>query len=161
MATKTVKGVVCNVVEKGSDIYYIATVGVKRGRVLKIQTKCKDPSKAQQHTKDKADINHIIRTARTSGRLDQANLNVQQPTYGDFSNVANFLDMQNKVGTYLESFNQLPAKVRKEFRNDPKELIKFVNQPKTAEHTAKGIELGLFTKPEPIPEPIPEAKPAE
>lgn len=81
-----------------------------------------------------------------------------QPFFGDFSNVPDFHTAQNALIQAENSFNQLPAKLRKRFDNDPGELLKFLAD---KNNRKEAIELGLIIEaPAPVQDgPAPTAAP--
>ena len=64
--------------------------------------------------------------------------------YGDVSG-ADFTDAIETVQRAQDSFNSLPAKVRKQFNNNPALFLDFVNDPQNENQL---IEMGLATRKE-------------
>lgn len=91
---------------------------------------CADPSKAQQHQAEEADINTIVRRFGITGQLPQS---VRAPTYDDFSEVVDFQSAQLAIRAAMESFAQLPADVRARFSNDPGTFVDFCSQEQNRE----------------------------
>ena len=118
--------------------------------------KCDDPSLAQQHFEEEANINNIIARYESTGVLgDPFNPGTTQPMYGDFSSVVDFHTAQNIISHSMQAFEQLPATVRKRFNNDPAQLLEFLEK---EENRGEAIKLGLVQEhndPNPTPSPNP------
>lgn len=113
--------------------------------------------RTRQDGKDDADINVLL--ARygvkndkwpTSAQLAALPVSGQRALYGDFTGETDFQLQQNAIIDAREAFLALPAKVRKEFDNDPAKLLEFVHDDKNYE---KAKELGLLAEPKPAPKP--------
>lgn len=98
---------------------------------------CADPSLAQQHQKDEADINVIVKRFGVTGQLPQS---VRVPTYGDFSAVLDYKTANLAMISARESFMAMPADVRLRFGNDPQKFIEFCSDTANLEEMRK---LGL------------------
>ena len=110
---------------------------------------CKDPTLAQQQFKEESDINEIMRRFGITGEMPQS---FTMPTSQDYSNTVNdYQTALNIIREADESFAELPPEIRAEFRNDPQELLAFLEDDK---NLAEGIRRGLINKP---PETPPEA----
>lgn len=107
-------------------------------------------SLTKQEFKDESDINVIMRRYSEYGVVPPMNPGGQ---FGDFSEIGDFLECQEKVEAAAGLFAALPAKVRDRFGNDPANVIAFVMD---AGNRAEAIELGLIAAPEKV-----ELKPAE
>lgn len=79
------------------------------------------------------DINFIMERYRRTGQLPES-ARQAATRYGDFSQIPDFMEMQHRVIAAHEMFAALPAKVRKEFENDPGQFI-------AAAQTEEGREL--------------------
>jgi len=104
------------------------------------------PSRTQQHFKDQCNINSILDRYKKTGHL--SHVRGASPQYGDFSLFTDLKSSIDKVSAASESFNSLPAPLRKRFQNDPTRLIDFVSNPSNYQEAAS---LGL------VPKVIPEA----
>ena len=71
--------------------------------------------------------------------------NPNEMTYGDFTDVVDYETVLQRVITAQESFDSLPAKVRDRFKNDPANLIEFLNDESNRD---EAIKLGLINPPE-------------
>lgn len=76
--------------------------------------------KTQQQFKDECDMNRIVKNAMRG--VAPAWLNSAQPQYGDFSEVPNIGDAYDLVGKAEAAFMNLPAQLRLELGNDPRNL---------------------------------------
>lgn len=64
-----------------------------------------------------------------------------EPMFGDFTGIVDYRSAVKAVGEAYEGFMQFPAKVRARFRNDPAELLAFMEDP---DNYDEGLKLGLF-----------------
>ena len=101
---------------------------------------CLDPSLAQQHQKDDADINVIVERFGLTGQLPDA---ITPPQYGDFSQATDYHSAMNAVRAAQERFMELPAKLRARFDNDPAKLIDFVSN---GDNRQEAVSLGLIER---------------
>jgi phage internal scaffolding protein len=102
---------------------------------------CEEPTRAQQHHKDECDINVIL---ERFGKTGQMPVNAISGTYGDFSGVHDYHTALNTLIAAESEFDSLPANIRKQFGNEPANLIEFLNDPKNKD---QAIELGLVNRP--------------
>lgn len=121
----------------------------------------RDPGQdmTQQQFKSESDINNItsryIRTGVTgnpqSGR---------QPIFADFASAEDFQTTLNAVMDAQTSFMMLPSSIRRKFRNDPYQMMRFVEKEENREEAEK---LGLIdpAKIRPKVDPIPTPKEGE
>lgn len=89
-----------------------------------------------------SDINYIFNRYKRTGQLvDPAQQSNRKALWGDFTQVGDFQEMQDKIVRGKEVFEALPAHVRDRFRNDPARLVDFM----TDEGNRKEAqELGLI-----------------
>jgi len=104
-----------------------------------------EPTLTQQHFKEKADINHIVNHAlqtRTEPRTDFGRLGSRplKPIYGDFSSI-DHMDWRNKIADAEMAFHRLGPRIRAKFRNDPHQMLRWVEDP---ENKQEAIKLGLL-----------------
>jgi len=83
---------------------------------------CGGPSPTQQHLKDEADINVIMRRFGVTGSMPG---NLPGAVYGDFSGISGWEDAVELVERARGGFDSLPAAVRERFRNEPGEMVRF------------------------------------
>lgn len=101
-----------------------------------------EPSLTQQHFKDECDINFIIAQFEQTGVLPHGQ---REPLFGDFSGIPqDFLSSQQLFADAQEKFYQLDSSIRREFHNNPAELLQFMANPMNAD---KAFDLGLINKP--------------
>lgn len=126
------------------DPKQIITTDKKTGRV-RVQTLNDDPSMTQQQFADECDINHIMKRYEKTGEI--VHRNSKQGVYADFSEIKNYHEMMDQVLYAQEAFLTLPAKIRARFRNDPGQLLSFLDDSKNLKEAE---ELGLLeiVKPE-------------
>lgn len=109
---------------------------------------CEDASLTQQHFKDECDINNILRQFNITGLLPESALS---PRYGDFTGVVDYHTALNQVIAAEDEFMSLPADLRARFKNDPAQLIAFLEN---AENKDEAIALGLVNKPAEMPQVV-------
>jgi len=92
--------------------------------------------------------NEIVR------KYGYANLPSPEGGYADFSQLPDLMEARKTILQAEKSFMELPSNVRTKFKNDPNELINFLNS--SDEHDIQeSIKLGLRNAPakEPLPDP--------
>lgn len=89
-----------------------------------------DAQGAHQSMKDECDINQIIPRFKRTGVLQH--VQQRELRYGDFT-ALDFQDALNTVRRATEMFEELPAKVRKKFGNDPGAFAEFASDPKNVD----------------------------
>lgn len=104
---------------------------------------CKDPSLAQQHFKDECDINVLFARYLETGEMPQV---LDGLSYGNFEGVFDFQTAMNAVRTAEGVFQQLPARIKNRFDNDPQKLLAFMADENNRD---EAVFLGLLNKPEP------------
>lgn len=97
-------------------------------------------SRTQQNFKRQVNINSIVEKARVNGMLPN---NGRIPQYLDVSEVKDYQEYQNRVIAVNTAFAALPSKVREKFRNDPAEMVDFINKPENIDEAEK---LGLLKR---------------
>lgn len=114
-----------------------------------------DEGRTKQEFKGECDINNIIE--RMARGYDTANINQAQAIWGDFSEAPDYKTASDAVFTTQRAFDELPARVRARFSNDPGNLLDFLGN---EENRAEAEVLGLV---EPAAEPPgdPAADPPE
>lgn len=122
------------------DKNQIHTSRTKTGR-LRCRTQNKELTLTQQQFKDECDVNNIMRKYVTTGEF--VHRTSKKGQYADFSHIKDYQEMLDTVRYAEEAFASLPAPVRSRFKNDPGELLSFIQDPK---NRAEGEKLGLFTK---------------
>lgn len=108
----------------------------------------------QQSFRNDANINTIVARFKRNGQPITGT--AKQPMYGDFADMPSYQESLNRVIQAQTDFETLPAKIRKEFDNDPAKLIDFLSNP---DNTEKARDLGLIPKlPEKVVTPTPKPK---
>lgn len=97
------------------------------------------PSLTKQSFKDECDINNIVSRFAKTGVLDHEVL--VKPKFGDFLGVSDYQSALNQVIEAEEAFDNLPAKVRSRFKNQPVEFLEFCADEKNYHEM---VELGLI-----------------
>lgn len=99
-------------------------------------------SLTKQSESAECDLNAIMKRYEKTGLLTHVNERQPQP-YADYTDVLDYQESVNRINQANESFNALPAEVRKKFANDPAQLIRFVSDEANRDEAEK---LGLVTK---------------
>lgn len=109
---------------------------------------CTDESRTQQQYVAECDINNILQNYERTGILNTTT-GRREPIYGDFSDerIGDFSKAMETINGIGELMQQLPAKVRSRFKNNPAEILSFVANPNNRQ---EAIELGIINAP---PEP--------
>ena len=101
---------------------------------------------AQQQFKDECDINVLVERYGITGELPVGD---RRPIdAADFTEVTDYQTALNQLITAQNAFMDLPAKVRKEFDNDPAKLLEFLND---SNNKDEAIRLGIIAAPPEIP----------
>lgn len=103
---------------------------------------CKDPSLTQQQFKDDCDINVLFARYLETGEIPQL-IGDAGPKFGDFTGIYDYQTAMNEVRTAQGLFDQLPARIKNRFDNDPQKLLEFLNDPENLEEARF---LGLVNK---------------
>lgn len=110
-----------------------------------------DEDRTKQSFKAEADINNIMARYQKTGVLDFAQKH--EPRYGDVTGLDFEAGMQ-AIATAKTMFADLPSSVRARFKNDPREFLDFVQDPRNRDEAR---ELGLL-RPEAQDSPTPSAE---
>lgn len=115
----------------------------------RVQLTCLDETRTVQSEAESCEINNIMRKYERTGLIDHVKENGR---YEDLPGEVDFHEAMNLVSEAQQSFDDLPATIRKEFHNSPGEFLSFVENPENVERMA---ELGL-TNPSttPLGEPL-------
>lgn len=116
---------------------------------LGVMTVNEEPSRTQQQYAEECDINNIMRKYSTTGEF--THLTSKQGRYADFSEIKDYRSMLHTVMEAESAFMALPADVRLRFKNDPHELLSFIQDTKNYD---EALKLGLVN-----PRTPPEAAP--
>ncbi len=123
---------------------------------------CEPPGRTKQSMAEECDVNFILNKWKRTGELPPGQ--THPPTYGDFSEVGDYMQAQNSILEADKAFEALPSWVRERFQNSPHELISFLADPA---NQAEAEKLGLTNRPalepepteEPTPDPTPDPDP--
>lgn len=115
---------------------------------------CKDKSLTQQHQREDADINTIVKRFGVTGLLPQAKA---PPTYGDFDQVNDYREALDLINQARATFMALPADLRSRFDNDAAKFLDYCEDPANLADLEK---MGLIKK-EKADESTPKEPPTE
>lgn len=129
-------------------------VKIRRPYDPSVRTSIKFPNQtmAKQSFRDETNINIIMAKYQKTGLIEH--VQKVQGSYGDFTSVQDYQLSLNQVIEAQEAFDQLPAKIRKRFHNDPSHLMSFLQDKNNLD---EAIALGLV-EPSPDPQPKEPAK---
>lgn len=113
-------------------------------------------TRTKQADKEACDINNILRRYEKTGIL--SDMILENPQYGDFSDVASFQEACQVVRVAEEQFGALSARVRERFGNDPANMLAFCADPA---NRAEMVDLGLAVAPSPATPTAPDSGPAK
>lgn len=101
---------------------------------------CKDESRTQQQYLEDADINNILRAYANGNAVPGAT--AREPIFGDFSDeaISDFHQAMRTIQGVAQLMQELPAKTRSRFQNNPAAILDFVRDPA---NIAEAMELGL------------------
>lgn len=107
------------------------------------------PSQTLQSFKNDADINCIIARFENTGVLVDPTVPVSRtPQFGDYSDMPTYQEAQNVIVAANNAFNDLSAKIRERFGNDPAAYFDFVQSLKEgSDDYAEAIRLGIIDRP--------------
>lgn len=113
-----------------------------------------EPSRTKQSDAEGADINNIIRKfTADGGRFEDLQVQFREDDLIDVSDAVSYHEAQNIIAQGNSVFHALPPQVRAQFKNDPAEMLKFIDDaPNDPKKVDKLLELGLARKREPAPE---------
>lgn len=112
-----------------------------------------EPSMTIQAAADECDINKMIQRYQCTGSYHtQSRSPSVPPQFGDFADLQSYQDAQNTLLEAHELFAGLPAVIRDRFRNDPSQLLSFLEDKSNLE---EAVKLGICVAP-PVPEPEPQ-----
>jgi len=115
---------------------------------VKVETVNTKPSRTQQQFKDETDVNLIVAKYEKTGQFARSTAKTGQ--YADFSEIKDYQSMLNTVIEAQNAFQELDAKTRYRFDNDPAKLIAFMQD---ASNYDEGVKLGIY-EPKKAQEPI-------
>jgi len=97
--------------------------------------------RTKQSMKDECDINLIMKKFEKTGILPD--MIKENPQYGDFSEPIEYRESLEIVRHAKEQFENLSAKVRARFDNNPEAFLEFATNPENAKEM---VDLGLATE---------------
>lgn len=107
------------------------------------------PSMTRQEFAEECDINTIMAKYEAGGAI--SHVNKAEPMFVDWTQVPDLREGLDIFRGASEAFYSLPAKVRRDFDNDPAEFVKFAQDPANLE---KMREYGLAPPAAEPPAPI-------
>lgn len=110
-------------------------------RIAIIAPSTSGKSRTKQEFKDELDINNILKKYNKTGQLPD--MIRKDPKYGDFSSPLDYQESMNLVLHAHEQFQNLPARARERFNNDPEKFLVFATDPANAKEM---VRLGLAVK---------------
>jgi len=114
---------------------------------LRVQHSLDPESLTEQGHKDQCNINSILKRVARQGMAPIAE---GMGKFGDFSEIGEFHDVQDRILDAHAQFGALPASIRKRFDNDPGQLVDFMADPSNEDEARKLGLLPEFDIPTPI-----------
>lgn len=94
----------------------------------RVRLKFEDKSRALQSAKDECDINNIMANWRRTGIITHGQ--IAEGKYEDLADVpTDYHESMNRIIEAQEAFASLPSSVRKQFNNDPAQLLDNISDP--------------------------------
>lgn len=127
----------------------ITEIKDSEGNVIRrrVQTVPVGASLVEQSHRDECNINSIMSRYYKTGLVPSRGM---PGHYGDFSDCNDYHTAVTRVMEAEDAFLRLPSQIRRQFDNDPAQLLAFLADDKNRD---KAMELGII--PEPIiPEPL-------
>lgn len=113
---------------------------IRKNGTKRVQTFSDLPSKTDQSYKNDCDVNNIMRRFMQTGQVNH--LAKGTPVFQDVTEIPDLDVALNTVTKAQETFDALPADIRRRFGNSPVEMYKFISDPANAEQSHK---LGLLS----------------
>lgn len=110
------------------------------------------PSMTRQEFADDCDINSIMARYETTGNL-HAPFAKDGLHYADYTDVPDLMTAMNLMSVASDDFMSLPAKVRREFDNDPVAFVNFASDPSNLD------QMRIWGLAPPAPQERPQAAP--
>lgn len=121
-------------VKKGEQCVAQQKIEKRKDGTVRVTTINVEPSRTKQEFKKEVDANNLMK---------KYNYNSLPPITDGYNDLTNLPDLHEALETVRKannSFQTLNAELRLRFKNDPNELIDFLNDPKNLEES---IKLGL------------------
>jgi len=99
--------------------------------------------RTHQSFKEECDVNNVVKRFEKTGFLPNSRGPGQ---FGDFSSNLDYREALQTVMDAQDMFEQVPAKIRREFDNDPAQFVAFCDDPDNEDQL---IDWGLMNKPPP------------
>lgn len=113
-----------------------------------------DEGKTIQEQSEATDINNILERYARTGLIDH--VQKHEPQYGEFA-AYDFQANQNMIAKITQTFEELPARDRQHFNNDPQQFVEFIAQQENIDDMKDG-KIGNKPPSEPVEETAPEAE---
>lgn len=110
------------------------------GPRVAVKLVCADPSRAKQSMKQECDINFIVGQYKKTGLITHVS---RQAGYYDNVETLDFHTAMNIIANAEQTFDQVPAHIRKKFGNDMAAFYEFAQNP---ENIDEMVKLGLAEK---------------
>lgn len=111
----------------------------RKGR-RKIEKVFTDKTRTQQNYKEDSDVNNVMKRFNRTGVLTTGMQGNRQPMFGNFTSM-DFQSMMNTLVDAQQAFAMLPSRIRGRFKNDPYQVVRFVENP---DNYDEAVRLGLL-----------------
>lgn len=113
-----------------------------------------DERRTKQEFKNDVDLPEMMRKLLAGQSVNGARGSAK---YEDFTNVGDYLQCQLALQNAQQQFAELPSRVRDRFKNDPAQLLAFIDDPVNYD---EAVDLGIFEA-KPVPTAQETAESAE
>ena len=105
----------------------------KRNNLTPEQTSVKftDPSLTEQSHRNEVRTQTILRKYAQTGLMPHQSS--KQPSFMNLAHAPDFHQAMNTVAAARQTFENIPAKIRSEFGNDPEQFLTFIHDPENRE----------------------------
>jgi len=114
-------------------------IQVRPNGTKRVATVSDKPSRADQQWKDSCDVNKIMEKYRQTGTITHVR-NAKEGKYLDLTSIPTYQEALDQIRKADSLFQEIPAKIRLKFDNNPQKLIDYLADEK---NLAESIELGL------------------
>ena len=128
----------------------IPTQEEQKRKYPRVLRKPSGPSLTKQYFLKDTNLNSIMEKYQSTGVLESTTGTPRQPQFGDFSDVKTYKEGLDSIINAQSAFDDLPAKIRKRFGNNPSNFIEFMDDINNLDEARR---LGIVAAEKPKPQP--------
>lgn len=113
-------------------------IEVRKDGKKRVYTVNEEPSKTDQSFQTECDVNHIVQKYLKTGRINH--LARMQGQFADVSEIPDLLEAIKTVTSAQQTFDELPAELRRKFGNSPVNMVEYLQDPS---NDIEAVKLGL------------------